>query len=268
MCQTGRRKVPGGEWDSLCDDMKQLILSQLSRADLARPAGTCREFREVFWSRAAEERAALIALAKETYGEDQFNGTVRAIQRTMRGLEPFPSITGKQDAHECFVVLSAAGEPRRATWEVKDTMWREEGRLALYGSAFSLMATDLKGSAWWQHRVQVDVSRHTVDGVQVDVVLWRRCAPSIGVLLAICTEDPKALLPCMQSPVTMCLSLHESPVGAWEEKAAQEVLEPVRMLAQFCTFKSYQTWHGKHKFQKWQMSAHPRSVLETLNLRW
>ncbi len=257
----------------MCVDLRQLILSKLPRADLARPAGTCREFREAFRSRVAEERAALIALAKEAYGEARVNVTVTAIQRAMRGLEPFPSITRKEAPGEYCVVISAAGEPRRATWEVQDKFWRTDGRLARFCTAFTLMVAvadqegqgSRLGSPRWQHRVQIGVSRDVSNGVDVDVELWEDECASIGVLLAIFTEDPEALLPCMPICVTLHLGLDNSPEDAAGRKAAQELVEPLRMLAHVCTYKC---WQGKCKSQKWEMLAHPRSALKTLKLRW
>jgi hypothetical protein len=191
----------------------------------------------------------------------------------MRGLEPFPGITAKKAAGEYCVVISAAGEPRRATWEVQNESWRTDRRLARFCTAFILMAAFADeqvrggrlGSPHWQHRVQIGVSRDVSSGVEVDVELWEERAPSIGVLLAVCTEDAEALLRCMPSRLTMHLNLHDSPEDAAGRKAAQEVIEPLRMLAQVCTYDCRQ---GKGKSQKWEIGARPRSVLKWLSLRW
>jgi hypothetical protein len=84
------------QWEPLCVDARQLVLSKLSLRELARTARTCKEFRQASLTRAAEERAKLIALGKETYGQGVFSCMVRALQASLLGLDACPglAITG------------------------------------------------------------------------------------------------------------------------------------------------------------------------------
>jgi hypothetical protein len=266
---TGRHEARAGGWGNLCGDLRELILSKLSRADLACPAGTCREFQEAFRSRAAEERAALIALAKDTYGEGQVNGIVRAVQRAMSGWEPCPEVANR--ARDDVVVFSAAGVLENVTRDVATALWSEEPRMARMDSGEDfLMKADLDWMvqgcyADRSHMVWI-VVKHHLDVIHLIVRLSAPTPASIGILLALCTQNAEAMLACMQKPVTMGLDVGGFVRGFASivagQKAAQDLSAPLRMLAQRCT---YTPRHRKLKPRKPQP---PQSVLQWLKCRW
>jgi hypothetical protein len=268
-----RHEAPGGQWDSLCIDMRELVLSKLSRADLARPAGTCREFREAFRSRAAQEQAALIALAEEKYGRGQVKGIVRAIQRAMCGLEPCPGIPDTCRGTPDIVVFDQAGEPRLVARTVANRMWEEGTRMARISCGLFTVKADLQlhwdGPGSYADRsalVWVDVSRHLSGDMQVIARLWEATPASIGVVLAICTANPDTVLPCMQSPVILDLEL--GGVYETEEagtRARHDLAAPLRLLTQRCTFSPN---HRKLKPLKRKQRARAGSVLQWLKCRW
>jgi hypothetical protein len=74
--------APHAGWEALCPDIQELVLSNLSLRELACAARACRGFREAYLSKAADERANLIALANLCYGERFISNIVRAFRRS------------------------------------------------------------------------------------------------------------------------------------------------------------------------------------------
>jgi hypothetical protein len=82
-----------GEWESLCPDVRPLILSKLSLRDLASAAPTCREFQRENRSRLAEEWARLIAVGEQTYGKTVFSAFVQAVRQLMASKDALPGLS-------------------------------------------------------------------------------------------------------------------------------------------------------------------------------
>jgi hypothetical protein len=92
-------------WETLCPDVRGVILSKLSLHELACAAQSSREFRQAYLSRMAEERDTLLSIGEQTFGKEVFSGFVGALRRILAGLEPHP---GVQPGY-CLMV-DAAGE--------------------------------------------------------------------------------------------------------------------------------------------------------------
>jgi hypothetical protein len=84
----GRSEDPPGSWETLCPDVRELIISKLSLREHACAAPVCREFQEQLLPRVAETRASCISLAEETFGKGLICAFVTAVQRMMCGLGP------------------------------------------------------------------------------------------------------------------------------------------------------------------------------------
>jgi hypothetical protein len=111
--------------EALCFDVRQLVLNKLSLRDLARAARTCQEFQQAYVSRVVEERARLIALGKETYGDGMFCAVVRVFQRAMAGLDPCPGVESGPWSGE-DATISASGDivpPRSPASELGPATW-------------------------------------------------------------------------------------------------------------------------------------------------
>jgi hypothetical protein len=92
-------------WDTLCPDVRGVILSKLSLHELARAAESSREFRQAYLCRMAEERDTLLSIGEQTFGKDVFSGFAGALRRILAGLEPHPGV----EPGDCLMV-NAAGE--------------------------------------------------------------------------------------------------------------------------------------------------------------
>ncbi len=79
---------PPSGWETLCYDVRPFISKNLTLRNLARTETVSRECQEGFLSRAAEQRANLIAAAEKVYGKGFISRFVTAVQRTMCGLSP------------------------------------------------------------------------------------------------------------------------------------------------------------------------------------
>jgi hypothetical protein len=74
----GTSRNQAGGWEALCPDVRRFILRKLPLRDLAVSALTCMEF-----SRAAEERARLVADGEHTYGKRMFRGFMSTFQELL-----------------------------------------------------------------------------------------------------------------------------------------------------------------------------------------
>jgi hypothetical protein len=231
-------------WAPLCADVRGLILSKLSLRDLARSGGTCRDFEEAYLARVAEERAKLVALGKEAYGEGMFCGIVRAVQRKMRGLKPFPCKLSKLLMAGVRGRINAAGEaldgrtfteeaaegPRSTLWS-SGYFWRAKVEI-LVPRVSRAEHDDFKSVRVSEFKLRLSGCPKT--GLYWRVWLGRKApAPAVGLLLAICTENPETLMPCFQRPGRMKLHVKGTPWGrASLGKQAEEVIGPLGLLAE------------------------------------
>jgi hypothetical protein len=84
----GKCEALYAQWDTLCGDLKKIVLSKLSLHELACAAATSQDFRQAHLDRAAEERPNIIAAAEEGYGKRMFSTFVTTLQRPICGLRP------------------------------------------------------------------------------------------------------------------------------------------------------------------------------------
>ncbi len=236
-------------WAPLCADVRGLILSKLDLRDLARAGGTCREFEEAYLAGVAEERARLIALGKETYGECRFCGIVTAFQRGMCGLDPLPGVrlptrwgTGGR--------INAVGEtlvgPRsreEAAEGPRCQVWRYDSVSHVLGAVVWLEVPRIRTADGYRlttasvSDIRLQLSSTPRRGVYWRVSLGKEApAPAIGLLLAICTGNPEALTPCFQRPGSMKLCVRDLSCPASSKKRkAEEVIGPLGLLAELLT---------------------------------
>jgi hypothetical protein len=240
----GRRSVG---WEALFPELRPLILGRLSVPELARAARTCREFQSAYIGGVAEERARLIALGRQTYGEAMFNAIVRASQRALCGLDAFAGELSRTGPYG--VTMNAAGEleserhargsvekPRCLVWKTdddpKDLLFAhvEGSQRRIYRPTSNDFRTATVS------RMYISVGKTLASGlVRLDVRIGKEApAAAMGLLLAICTENPETLSPCFQRPVTAHLAILDSyrPPSARE---VEEVIGPLGPLPELFT---------------------------------
>jgi hypothetical protein len=208
----------------LCIDLREVVLSKMSLCELARAAPTCREFQQVYLRQAAEERASLIATGKETLGDGAFSGVMTALQRTVCGLETCPGLVGRS-----FDLATIGSD---GVWEMVSMFgawlrWIEKGTKAQmrrgidWGEPFDvkILVKDRCGQA---PCMSFEVLRGAKGYVQLEVRMKKQAASAgLGLLLAVCTGNPEALLPHLQGSVALTVTIEgdaDIPVGREEGK--------------------------------------------------
>ncbi len=241
--------------------------------DLARAARTCREMHTAYVHRVLEERAGLIALGRQTYGEGMFDGIVRASQRALCRLEPFSGGPPRdKDAHGR---INTAGELECARGADFDADQPRCGISRYGGCTAQLLSADVEGklrsadeARWYGERlscITIRVRQTRTGIVRLEVEIGKEAnAPAVGLLSAICTENPEALGICFQRVITAQLTVLRSrgfPLNAAE---TEEAIGPVGLLVQMLTIyaPSYTT-----KAQLGQkLHARPQCVFDRLTL--
>jgi hypothetical protein len=243
----------------MCFDLRQLILSKLSLGELARASRTCREFLKAYVSRVPEERACIIAFGKETYGEEIFCGVVRACHLAMCGLDPL-------DWDAKSAITDAAGAPKvyaRLAWQHgpgTSSIWKPEP--AFRRSSADAEVRIRQGPT--TSSVLVQISGSSWRGVHLDVKIGTKApVASLGLLLAICREDPADMLPHMPTHVTMQLAVEEV-VGKWQ---AEQEIGPLGMLVDLFTIDLPPQVTVMPLGQQEERTG-PRCLLKGLTLVW
>jgi hypothetical protein len=155
-------------WDTLCSDMKELVLGKLSFHDLARAATICKELRGAYLSRAAEERANLVAVAQMTFGKHLFDIFVSALQRGLCGLRPCGSLRSKgwhvfAEAEKCTYITNQGAIKYASKGDLYEGL-RSDGRFGLISAENH---TDFSGRLFCEYPerfsgVSLDVSSASV----------------------------------------------------------------------------------------------------------
>ncbi len=269
------------QWETLCIDVRGLILSKLSLRDLARAGGTCRDFEEAYFGRVAEERARLIALGKEAYGEGMFCGIVTTVQRAMCGLDPCPGVELdlRKGTGGC---INAAGETlvrRRSTEGALEGPGSEVWRCH---TAPHILVADVgiylppvyvakrgyfNGARVSELRLELSSARRR--GLHWQVSLGKQApAPAIGLLLAICTENQEVLTPCFQRPGSMKLAIWGliSGPASTRKRQAEEVTGPLGLLAQLLAI--HPPSHALVTPLGEPVQARTRCVLDSVKASW
>jgi hypothetical protein len=274
------------KWDTFCADVWQVIFSKLSLRDAARAGGTCREFEEAYLGRVAEERARLIALGKETYGEGRFRVIVTAFQRGMCGLDPWPGVVLRcregLGASGNGGHINAAGETLVGRWskegaarEPRCEVWRYRLVSHVLGANVWLEVPGIRTAQGYYHRTDtvsyISLELYSTPRRGLHWRVWLKkegAAPAIGLLLAICTENPEVLSPCFQRPGSMKLmvsGLSPGPASS-KKREGQEVTGPLGLLAELLTIHPPSHILVTRLGEKVQ--ARPRGVLKRVEVSW
>ncbi len=181
--------------------MRQLILSKLSLRDLARAARACREFQQAYVSRVVEERARLIALGMETYGEGMFCAVVRVFQRAMAGLDPCPGVESGPWSGE-DATINASGDivlARSPGCEVGPATWLWEPKPA--NQLLSTWVRKYLPSLQDLSCISLKLVTTASGGMHLKVrICMEAPAATIGLLLAFFAEHPEATSRGIKNP--------------------------------------------------------------------
>jgi hypothetical protein len=242
------RVIPPRTWETMCPDMKRLILSKLSIHELARSARTCREFREESRSRMVTERARLVAVGEETFGPTLFGGFVKCFQSGMRRLDGFP---GQTVLHRRLKQLGITGES--ATKE--EVIRRHDdivGPSAIpypgpdpYQAAYPpyppypVLEANLRGDlsgARGGPEVLIEVNQHFYNR-EMRLEVWvgeGAVAAAVGLLLAMFGEKTAGKSRFWQVPLSATTI---RVLGEGSSSEGEALFDPLRLLAE--SFTSY-----------------------------
>ncbi len=287
-------------WDSLCLDVRQIILSKLPLPDLTKSARTNQEFWQEFLTRGAECRARFIAIGEEAYGEPFFAGIVTAVQRALCGLDPCPGVvfrgtriaTIDAAGDPQFVsdtnVLNAAGESVRVSHNVfineageaevvngveARRRWLAQGREChVHWFSCRLCAgaqCRVPGGAAW---ISFEVLTHNRNDLQLKVVIGKDATashlhPCMGLLVAICTRIPEAMRAGLQRPITVSIILPGRARGVEGQREVEELLGPLKSVAEYFLIRPH--YQKVVKARNWWIYArHPLGLVRVLRVDW
>jgi hypothetical protein len=223
-------------WETLCSDIRQLILSKLSLRELASIAPACRDFHGKFLRRTAEERARLVSVGEDTYGKERFSGLVRAFQQFMLSWEPYPDLRFGKNC----LVINASGEVELVTKEEAGKRHAADGRLLCISRSvggktkckyhFDVeLLQQLPGSG-----KAADVSIHAMKSrkgkrMVLKVVVHEEVVEeAMGFLVALCTTFPTDQ-PCPSTAITLQFP---GMWGAPAKRQLEDLVEPFRLPAE------------------------------------
>jgi hypothetical protein len=255
-------------WEALCPDARQAILSKLSLREVARTAPTSRDFQQACVSRAAEERAKLIALGKEAYGRAVFFSILKAVRRSLRGLSPFPELVWPDQGQ--VVIVDTAGNPKvgRVSSMLKMGSAVVEKCLYVGGCATFKLAEDVKGEKSGRGmaftRLQLDVSRVGANTIELKASFHGEAAAATqGLLMFMCTETPEAM--SLPSSVKLNLTILSLSPGSLGKKAAEDVAALLMPLAEVCCYAPHASQPVPRAGGR---KARPEGVINCLRVAW
>jgi hypothetical protein len=235
-----------GQWELLCMDVRRIILSMLNLRELARAAPTCPEFRLACVAQMAIERANIIAAGRRTLGETTFSNLVSALQRAMCNQDPCPGLAPKPPfcggvGHIGILtadpepVITTEAEAHRRGFSKAVCVYLRKGPFLRRLTAEVRLGGCNRDSLPVGYWDRIVVGGHgSSNGSQVELagrMPKEHAVAGLGILLAVCTEVPKAMLPCLQNPVTIHLTFMGFPdhVEGWESLSV--LLGPLASLA-------------------------------------
>jgi hypothetical protein len=256
--RAGRHMTPFIGWETLCSDVRPLILGKLNLRDLARAAGTCREFQQTCHSHAAEECAALIAAREEADGKLFFPKFVAALRRAMFGFRPSPGLlcdsTDSEEPTSRTPPVNRFADPEFNAWI---STGRESGKLFAViprlpdqgaGNVFPwlpghgeekvfnarLYGTNGDSLTYWKmSRSGGEDLRLHIEGHNMHAKM------AVAILAAACLQDREgAPTPC-QSPLTVRCALNVCSVGALSVRELGDLVAPLRYRAESVTVTAY-----------------------------
>jgi hypothetical protein len=228
-------------WETLCLDMTRLILGKLSFRDVARAAATCRELRRGFHDRSREEQQRLISIAEDIFGKDELQGFVRALNHLMSNEDAYRSL---QSSKGKWLAIDAAGGSNLVTQGDMARMRKANGRLLniCKPSSGPLKADLIRNPSPGQDSAHIQVFAYVLSSRVVHLVVRpnkKETTASIGLLLALCAENPEA------SPASWRFPLSTTTFrlkGCWGSDAVREVMESVRRLRSLAeSFRCYKS---------------------------
>ncbi len=78
----------------------------------------------------------------------------------------------------------------------------------------------------------LETYRHKLNCLQLRVDMDKGVlAAGMGLLLAVCTENPEAMRPCLQNPVSIFVTLTRMSGDPAERSAAEDLIGPLKSLA-------------------------------------
>jgi hypothetical protein len=244
--RAGKCQAPQAGWEDLCDDLKLIVLRKLSLRDLARAAPISRKLwpliEEAWLSRAAEERARLIALGKERY-KDLFGSFVIGLQRVMCGLPRCPDLRIEPISFVGGVCL----RPHASLWSGQCEMSNYDilsAGVLFYGGLHRKPLADgeqrrthiwftLKDSG--EGNVHLNISVHLSISDPGPDVIKEAAGEALGILLAFRTEIPEALMDGSRKSLTTVLRVRGWPDGPQGMREEQDLVAPLRCLAESIT---------------------------------
>jgi hypothetical protein len=236
----GRHKARCGGWDTLCQDLKGIVLSKLSLRELSRAAPTCREFQQALHSRVEEEQAKLIAVGRDTYGSGLFSVFVAGLQRTLRGAHPWPRLVstnvgiGKTIAITTAGVFACVPAEDSREWLSPVKSWahvdnRSDTNNLLYGTLHFAEP----GTAT-QCCIRTSFDMKTFGKHNLRLVVWvarEGAVAALGILRAMC-QRPRALRACREKPLTTVCVVSGLSRGVAGLREAEDLFAPLSSLAE------------------------------------
>lgn len=249
----GVSRVPSPvPWEALCDDARRKILNKLALKDLARAAGTCREYRKAYHTKLAQERADRIAVASASFLG--FDVLVNALRRFMHGHHPFPSMPDKPygvvTPHCSFhksleIFLSSNGVPK---YVMLDERLNESPKepCAFIGKRYAYLV--LGGLAVGPCFRPTFASLFKCKGEKWKVEMDEEAVvATVGVLIANFTENPTAEVGSFRSPFRMDFGIRGRAGGLPRSGAPdlaalmcrlEDVVAPLRSSAKSVTISN------------------------------
>lgn len=201
--------LPPVGWETLCNDVRLVILNKLALKDLARAAKTCREYQKAYHSKLAQERADCIADARGSFLG--FDGLVTVLQRSLRGHHPFPFMPdvpdGVKDAGYNFysgqeILLSRSEGPQYVTPHKAHLIWEAAMYRQDHVEACALIGKEtacaLLGDLAIEPRLRpnsISLVNYAKKGEKWEVAFDEGpLVATVGFLVAIFTENPTTQL--------------------------------------------------------------------------
>ncbi len=241
----GRLRTPLVGWETLCCDVRPLILGKLNLRDLARAAGTCREFHGACHNRAAEDRAALIAAREEADGKLFFHKFVTAFRRAMVGFSPSPGVLSNSTESKApttrippvhrfanidakaWVKWGASGKSFAIIPWLSDHVDEKVFNARLYG-------TNGNSITYWT------MPRSGGEYLSLQIVGHSKHAgTAMALLAAACLQDLEGAATSSRSPLTVRCRLNVCAVGDLSQRELGDLVAPLRYRAGSVTITAH-----------------------------
>lgn len=240
------QQSPPVAWDALCEDVRGIVLTKLTLRDLARAAGTCREFYAACLTRTAQERDILTAAGNNAFGKPLMSAMVAALTFSVLGLNRLALICDTAgrvlDRFADFFIISNAGEVNVATAERLRTVWSGS-----YEGCYCLLKTPSNTpsiTAFLRRRpigiyLNLDFGRwKQEDHLVVRVLVDREMVEAaLALLIAIFRGSSQGVLTPYASPPVVEFTIEDPPGGPPGLQDAKDLAAPLMPLVQSMRFR-------------------------------